>query len=557
MNLVMYDDKIKEIKIEDNVKEWPVIYLLSNNNQIYIGETNNIVNRLDAHKNKINKNDLKFVKIFMSNEFNKSAIYDIETKLIDYIYAENNFEVLNKALNQQNLSYYNKSLYNDKYFNLIWDKLKEIKVVKNDINVIENKLLFKYSPFKSLSSEQYNIVIQVLNRLFKGGFNENQLNASNSDTKYFYNTFNEEQTCSVINGSPGTGKTLLIIKLLKLISETVDLKNYNVAFCVPQSSIRKELESMVKVMKISNVEVITPLNINKKYYDVLIIDEAHRLKRYNSKFSQYPRHLLIDEENKVFINELELSKKHSKHLILMYDEFQKIRDSDIEDFNSYLPKYNVTLNLNAQFRVKAGTNYISFIRNLLQIQMYNDDFDLGDYDVQFTSSIRELHEKIVEKENEFSRCRLGSGYYVKFDKESKKLVKKGLKFDFEDEGYNINWNTKTDNWFNSKNAVNEIGCIHTLQGYDLNYMGVIFGDEIIYNTETKRIEIIPEKYMDKMCFPLKSDPEFYEKLCDTVKNVYYVLLTRGILGTFIYVKDKNLEVYLKEQFKLKGVENGI
>ena len=544
-----FEGDLGKLEIKEEYKEWPVVYLLLNDKDIYVGETNDIEGRIEAHKSKIRDNKFKYIKIIFSKKFHKSAIYDIETKLINYLFTDKKFNITNKGLNQKDLNYYNKNLYSNDYFNKIWSTLKQLKLVNKDLESLENEFLFKYSPFKALSSEQYKCVESVLSNIFveKYVINDDEFYETENILNY---TLKEEKTCSVINGSPGTGKTLIAIKILKIISELTERNSNVIGFCLPQASMRNEIKSLIKLMKITNIKVISPSNIKDTNYDILVIDEAHRLKEYTGIFSLYPFHLEIDKENNIYTNELELAIKQSKHLILLFDEFQKVRDSDISNFKKHLPNWTVENNLSSQFRVKAGTNYINVILNILQIKEEKVDFNLGEYDIKFVDSIEELHKLIIEKEKIYTRCRMSSGYYVKLDKKNRELRDEGKYCDFEAEGYKINWNTKLENWFNSDNAINEIGCIHTLQGYDLNYIGVIFGDEITYNVDTKRIEIIPENYKDRNSFPLRRDPLFYEKLEATIKDIYYVLMTRGIRGTYLYVKDKNLEKYLKESLKI-------
>lgn len=106
----------------------------------------------------------------------------------------------------------------------------------------------------------------------------------------------------------------------------------------------------------------------------------------------------------------------------------------------------------------------------------------------------------------------------------------------------MRWNSVTEDWVNSPNAVNEVGCIHTIQGYDLNYAGVIIGPEISYDESKREIVIDRDKYLDFNGRRAISDPRELEIY---IKNIYKTLLTRGIYGTYVYVVDENLRRYLK------------
>ena len=110
------------------------------------------------------------------------------------------------------------------------------------------------------------------------------------------------------------------------------------------------------------------------------------------------------------------------------------------------------------------------------------------------------------------------------------------------------WNRTNTDWINSDRLPYEVGCIHTVQGYDLNYVGVIFGPEIIYNKETGRIEVIKRNYYDKWGKAVGDDTE---ALRNYILNIYATLLTRGIHGAFVYVCDSDLREYLKHYLQSK------
>lgn len=121
--------------------------------------------------------------------------------------------------------------------------------------------------------------------------------------------------------------------------------------------------------------------------------------------------------------------------------------------------------------------------------------------------------------------------------------KDSSKHDIEIEEVKLNWNSVNQNWVYSENAINEVGCIHTVQGYDLNYAGVIIGPEISYNPNKKEFVIHAEKYMDINGRKGVDDPEELKRY---IINIYKTLLTRGIEGTYVYIVDPGLREYFKE-----------
>ncbi len=118
-----------------------------------------------------------------------------------------------------------------------------------------------------------------------------------------------------------------------------------------------------------------------------------------------------------------------------------------------------------------------------------------------------------------------------------------MAIDIEIDGYKIQWNKTTENWINTLNAVNQIGCIHTSQGYDLNYAGIIFGNEIKYNPSNNKIEIDSSQYFDKKGKQGITDPSV---LKEYILNIYKTMMLRGIRGTYLYVCNNELRVYLKQ-----------
>ena len=145
---------------------------------------------------------------------------------------------------------------------------------------------------------------------------------------------------------------------------------------------------------------------------------------------------------------------------------------------------------------------------------------------------------IRSKDEEHGLCRVVAGYSWKWL--SKKTKDRN---DIFIDGYAYMWNSVNKDWVNSENAINEIGCIHTVQGYDLNYAGVILGNEIKYDPQTKSISIDKKNYFDLQG---KTSLEDEGALKSYIINIYLTLLTRGIKGTYVYACDENLRNYLKK-----------
>ena len=154
-----------------------------------------------------------------------------------------------------------------------------------------------------------------------------------------------------------------------------------------------------------------------------------------------------------------------------------------------------------------------------------------------------MKNEIEAREKEVRLSRLVAGYAWDW---ITKDPRNGATHDFEIDGVKLKWNSESSDWVNSPNAINEVGCIHTVQGYDLNYVGVIVGPELSVNTETGKLEIIKEHYRDKKgSAGIESD----DVLKKYIINIYKTLLTRGIKGCYVYFVDKEVEKYFRRLIK--------
>lgn len=531
--------------LTNTIKEYEqhcVTYIIHNDQQIYIGETSHFRNRVRDHSEGKRKFNLKQTKIIISEFFNKSAIYDIESKLINYIFAENKFDVINIKANQAPHNYYLKEKFNNEMFKEIWTKLKDQKIVSKSLEEIENTHLFKYSPFKQISVDQLQIVDEAIDGLI---VETNEKAFAYDGSRVRVHSFKPTPQKIMIKGGPGTGKTLLIMKMIHELNRRYLVDTSKVAICVPQSNLLSTIKAMVRQSKLK-VKVIKPVELSRlsdQQLDLLIVDESHRLKKHFNKQSKDLKHLHGGK-----ITELDLALNKSKHLVLMYDPKQTVRPADVNPVDFVNLKGFRNFHLKQQFRVKEGFDYLKFIEQVLQIEpgMPNAK-DLGNYEFKVVNSIHDLRNKILVKNKKYELCRLASGYYKEWISKKEKNF-----YDFEDEGIKLRWNTTILKWAHTDNAINEVGCIHTLQGEDLNYAGIIIGDDIYLDPKDQKIKIRKENYFDKYGKPIKGTDDENVILTKHIKNIYYVLLTRGMLGTYVFIKDKNLKEYFDNILSLKA-----
>lgn len=507
-------EKFNNIREYKFGKNWPVVYVLEDKKEIYIGQTINAYSRSKQHYENPERAKLKNIHIITDEEFNVSAALDIESWLIQYISADGLFTLQNGNSGLKNHNYYDRVKYKTK-FELAWEKMREIGLVKNTLENLKNSDLFKYSPYKSLTEDQFIIAKQIFKDIKKNNIN----------------TF-------IINGKPGTGKTILATYLFKFLKEQEETKNINIGLVVPMTSLRKTIGNVFRKIKGLNAGmVIGPNDVIKNQYDLLIVDESHRLQRRQgivnySAFDKLNIFFGLGNEG----TQLDWIMKSSKHQIFFYDENQSIKPADIrpEDFKKLnAQKYE----LSSQMRVEAGEEYIKFIEDIFDLKT-PDIVDFSNYDFKIFDNAEKMVSEIKEKDKKHKLSRVVAGYAWPWH------TAQGTRdYDIEIGDLKLVWNSIAQDWVNSPNAINEVGCIHTVQGYDLNYVGVIIGPEFSYDNENKKFKVDKEKYFDINGRKGVSDPNELEKY---IINIYKTLLTRGIKGTYVYVVDENLRNYLNQ-----------
>ena len=506
---------------EEYLDNWPMLYILENGKQAYIGESTHAKTRMIQHSTTEEKRIFDRVHFIYSKLFNQSVTFDYESKLIQYIVADKLFQVTNKNSGIADKQYYQKKDYDEK-FETLWRKLQKEKLVKHSLEEIENSDLFKYSPYKELNDSQRNAVEEILARLEEGSIKR-----------------------IIVNGMPGSGKTIVAVYLMKYLSDSEDYKDKSIAFVVPQTSLRKTMREIFKsIYGLSSSQVISPSDVTKKKYDILLVDEAHRLHQYKNisymgTFKQNCEKLGLTTES----DELDWILKQSECSVLFYDEMQVVGPSGIDmvrfdkKMETLAQKRLVSyFNLITQMRVKGGNDYISFVKSLLAATC-KEKFKSDKYGLKLYTDFKLFEKNMYEKESEVGLTRMISGYSWPWISKNDKSL-----FDIEIQGVKRMWNHCTEGWVHTTDAIDEIGCIHSIQGYDLNFAFVILGRDIGYDSKTGKIIIRPDHYFDKNGKRATSDAN----LLEYIKNIYYVLMTRGIYGTYIYVCDDELREYIKQ-----------
>jgi len=405
---------------------WPIVYLLSDEliKEAYVGETTDATKRLKTHLKNNKKNKLTTFRLISSQKFNKSATLDIESLLIKYISGDGEYKLLNGNLGIANHNYYQKTEIYWNVFKNIWDGLRQEGVAKHSIEHIDNSDLFKYSPYKSLTEEQKNGLYLIIDNLLNNNV---------------HNT--------IIEGGAGTGKTILAIFLFKLLNsensdfnfrdfgeDEMELKfkidklklkypKPKMALVVPMSSLRNTLKKVFKNVKgLRSSMVIGPAELAKSHFDIVIVDESHRLRRrvnlgaYFGAFDKINAKLNLD---KFTGNELDWVTLQSSKAILFYDEGQSIKPSDIlkEDFDSLKYRNDTKIEyLQSQFRVKGGNSYVKYVDDLLNCNLdkSHEIYSDKNYDFVLFDNIDSFISEIKLRNDEFGLSRMIAGYSWKW-----------------------------------------------------------------------------------------------------------------------------------------------
>ncbi len=545
-------DQISTLKFAKDF--WPIVYIISHDdeNLAYIGETTDVISRMSAHRKSSEKSKLTAVYLIESDQFNKSATLDIEANLIKYFAGDGKYILLNGNLGMANHSYFQKQEY-WQLFTSIWDELRSRGITRNSLETIDNSDLFKYSPYKSLSALQQKGILMIIDSLM-----------------------GESSKSIIIKGGAGSGKTVMAVYLFKLLVTNLEdfnysdlgkdeegelfekvlklkerFKNPKMALVVPVPSFRNTLKKVFSHVKgLKKSMVISPSQMSKDEYDLVIVDEAHRLKRRKNlngygTFDANNKRLGLNKETG---NELDWVQIQSKTAVYFYDTEQSVKPTDVlpDSFNEIVQSSDSkVLELTSQFRVNGGNGYVQFLNGLLKKNGHSASFFNSDkYDLKLFTEFQSFVKEIKQKDVEYGLSRMIAGFaWPWVSKKNPEL------FDISIEGINLKWNMVPDDWINSDGSVNEVGCIHTTQGYDLNYAGIIFGNEIGYDSESQQILIRKENYYDKKG---KAGIENPEELKEYILNIYKTIMLRGIRGTYVYVCDPELRKYMSQFISVIG-----
>jgi hypothetical protein len=559
--------------LDERHGNWPVVYVLDDGptapgwnklSDIYVGESLNAAGRMRQHLETPAKQHLKIIRVIIDEKFNKSACLDLESYLIRMLAGDGAYRVLNRNAGIIESNYYNREAYREG-FSDVFRELTRDGIFTRSIHEIENSDLFKLSPFKALTEDQAasveNIVKKFLADIKRGAGGT-----------------------IVIQGDPGTGKTVVAIFMIKLL---IDIKTFTsledldsserfseffngdnqrllqglrVGLVVPQQSLRDSIKKVFrKTPGLEPSMVMTPFDVGQSdgEFDLLLVDETHRLNQranqpsgvLNAKFVAITKELFGGDDTSK--TQLDWMRAKSHYQVFFLDAAQSVRPADLpSELLSTLVAETQALEryfqLRTQMRVQAGSDFVSYIRGILDPHprsVPQERQDFRGYDFRAFDSVADMRDEIFRRDAEAGLSRMVAGYAWEW-----KTKKDKNAFDIEIGQTRLRWNSTATDWIASGTSLQEVGSIHTVQGYDLNYVGVIIGPDLRFNPERGRLFVSRGSYFDKKGKennPVLGRTYSDDDLLRFITQIYAVLMTRGIRGVYVYAYDPDLREYLK------------
>lgn len=352
----------------------------------------------------------------------------------------------------------------------------------------------------------------------------------------------------IVQGGPGTGKSVVAVNLLAELLARKRNARYVSKNAAPRTVYAAKLAGTFKKTRISNLFSGSGAFVDDlpDTYDALIVDEAHRL---NEKSGLYGN--LGDNQIRELIRATRCS-------VFFVDDDQRVTVRDIGDTGELRALANefgaevTELKLSSQFRCNGADGYLAWLDDTLDIHSTaNTALDTAKFDFRVIDSPTELHDLIELKNRANNRSRMVAGYCWKWP--SKKDTT-AWDIDLPEFGYRRRWNLDKDGslWIVTPGSVAQVGCIHTCQGLELDYVGVIIGPDLVYREGHIVTDVTKRASSDQsvrgLKGRLKANSREARALADRIiKNTYRTLMTRGMKGCYVYCTDASLAAYLRSR----------
>ncbi|MDD5936048.1 MAG: DUF2075 domain-containing protein [Clostridiales bacterium] len=355
------------------------------------------------------------------------------------------------------------------------------------------------------------------------------------------------KTAIIVNGGPGTGKSVVAMNAFVTLLE----KRLNVRFVAPNASFRECMVDTLGKQSSANKKRLKALfsgsgsyvNSYTDEFDTLICDEAHRLKKKGA--------FMYSGESQV-----EDIVKAARVSVFFVDDNQMIRPDDegsVARIKEVCEKHNadvVEVKLVAQFRCSGAEGYLNWVDHTLQIQDTGnyDGWDEGTYDFKVFDDPNEMFIEVCKRNDAGFKARMLAGFaWTWSDAKSGNDNAQKEDVTIPECNFSMPWNSRKDQytWATDEDKRNQIGCIHTSQGLEFDYVGVIIGNDLRFDENSHTIYASFDDYYDTA--GKKGLKNQQARLTAYVKRIYKVLMSRGMKGCYVYCRDEKLREYLKER----------
>ena len=361
----------------------------------------------------------------------------------------------------------------------------------------------------------------------------------------------------IVQGGPGTGKSVVAVNLLAQLTKEDQVCQYVSKNSAPRNVYEKKLKGSLRKSSIENLFSGSGsfTEAKENMLDTILADEAHRLNAKSGMF-----HNLGENQIKEIIHAAKCS-------VFFIDESQRVTLQDIgsvDEIKKWAMLENAEvkeMELTSQFRCNGSDGYLAWLDHTLEIrETANPDMKEIDYDIRIVESPFEMKHLIIERNRSSrNRARILAGYCWNWLKEG---VNNPAVHDIKIGDFEMSWNLKNTTTFAiDEDSINEAGCIHTSQGLEFDYVGVIIGDDMRYENGKVVTDFTKRARTDQSLKGIKKlyreNPEKAKKTADEIiKNTYRTLMTRGMKGCYIYCTDPKLAAYLRECLGRENEETG-
>ena len=362
----------------------------------------------------------------------------------------------------------------------------------------------------------------------------------------------EKKRTVIVQGGPGTGKSVIAINLLVELTKRGQFVQYASKNSAPRQVYAQKLKGKVKKSSVDNMFKGTGMYTEAEdgIINTILVDEAHRMNEKSGMF-----HNMGENQIKEVI--------HAAHCSVFFiDESQRVTMSDIgsvaeiEKWAHEEKSEIVHLQLTSQFRCNGSDGYLAWLDDVLEIrETGNFNLEDIDYDIRIFDSPNEVRDLIIEKNSENHRSRMLAGYcwdWISSGKNDSDV------HDITIGDFAMSWTLGNSIFALDDTSIDQIGCIHTSQGLEFDYVGVIIGDDMrfaanhVVTDYTKRAKT--DQSMKGIKKLAKANPaEAQARGEEIIKNTYRTLMTRGMKGCYVYCTDPALRDYLRH--RLNAAEN--